>query len=824
MAAAQTALCDPKGDALANLLDWWALVYDIPAVLSTKTGRLQLTVEVVCLDTSTLTPEARGAYLARLDRVLRTLDAGWALEADWWHLPGEAYPATAWETTGAPASDRLVDHLRRLDFEARPRHTSTVYLTLSWQAPSPGRHLMQGLLTTKGTRQREQRQTQEQLALFLQGTTRFLGFLAPVVAQVTPLDADQLCTYLHRCVSWDTHPVTCPDPAIDLDWQLTSEVWIPGQPPQLGDTLLQPLTIKTWHPAIRTTVPEALSTLPFPCRYHVRWVPLGAQQANSFLSWREKRWAAGYRGVGKLLRGAFSMDEATEVEGRDSQAGAVAAGQSLIDLRQAVQRGDAVVGALSPTVLVWGTSMEDLDTRSTVVAETLFQHGLVVRTEQAAASVQWLATLPGNLKYGIRARVLETTHLTALLPHHTIWSGPPEDAHLQGPPLLMASTDGAPFRLVTHVGELGHVLLAGPSRTGKSGLLGLMIRQGFRYPGMRMCLFDRDNALKAVTLLHGGQHYALGEAGSGRLPMLADLDTEAQQQWATVWLEQVLTGEGLPPDPEERRELWRTVQMLADLPRAARTVSMARQLLQVTRLKVGLAPFCAGGEYAFCDGSAETVAWDQRLLCFEMSHLISKPRALAAVLSYCFQQLDTRWLTGEPVVMVVDEARWLLSVAGFLGELELWLKARAKKNLSVWLATQELYDLQRTTLWQAVLASMPTRLLLPNPQAISAAVQPFYTAMGVEDGSLRDLAQAQPFRDYLYVSPLGTRMFQCTLSPVERLLCAASRLDELAVLDTMAATLPAPALPAAWLRCWGYNDEAAALDAATEGATVCPPS
>jgi type IV secretion system protein VirB4 len=289
-----------------------------------------------------------------------------------------------------------------------------------------------------------------------------------------------------------------------------------------------------------------------------------------------------------------------------------------------------------------------------------------------------------------------------------------------------------------------------------------------------MCLFDRDNALKAVTLLHGGQHYALGSAGSLRLPILGDIDTEAQQQWATIWLENVLTGEGLPPEPEERRELWRTVQMLADLPRSQRTLSMTRQLVQVTRLKVGLSPFCEGGEYSFCDGSTQTVAWGQRLLCFEMSGLLTKPRALAAVLSYCFHQLETHWFTGEPVVLVIDEAKWLLDGQRFLGELEVWLKARAKKNVSVWLATQELADLQRTTLWQAVLASMPTRILLPNPQALSAPVRPFYTDVGVSDRGLHQLAQAQPFRDYLYVSPLGTRLFQCTLSPVERLLCAAS--------------------------------------------------
>ena len=108
------------------------------------------------------------------------------------------------------------------------------------------------------------------------------------------------------------------------------------------------------------------------------------------------------------MKGSFGMDEATEVEGRDSQEGAVAAGQSIINMRRAVQRGEAVVGALSPTVLVWGATQEEMETRVSVVTEALFQQGLVVRVEQAAASLQWLATIPGNLKYGIRARVLAT--------------------------------------------------------------------------------------------------------------------------------------------------------------------------------------------------------------------------------------------------------------------------------------------------------------------------------------------------------------------------------------------------------------------------------
>jgi hypothetical protein len=118
---------------------------------------------------------------------------------------------------------------------------------------------------------------------------------------------------------------------------------------------------------------------------------------------------------------------------------------------------------------------------------------------------------------------------------------------------------------------------------------------------------------------------------------------------------------------------------------------------------------------------------------------------------------------------------------------------------------------------------MPTRILLPNPQALITDVRPFYTKVGVSEKALWQLAQAQPFRDYLYVSPLGTRLFQCTLSPVERLLCAASRLDELAVLEHLAATTPPDVLPAAWLRHWGYDEEAAYVLPDDAGGPICTP-
>ena len=61
----------------------------------------------------------------------------------------------------------------------------------------------------------------------------------------------------------------------------------------------------------------------------------------------------------------------------------------------------------------------------------------------------------------------------------------------------------------------------------------------------------------------------------------------------------------------------------------------------------------------------------QRLICFEMSALITKPRALAAVLSYCFHELETHWLTGEPVVVALtsEVAARCAAVSGRVGSM-----------------------------------------------------------------------------------------------------------------------------------------------------------
>ena len=78
------------------------------------------------------------------------------------------------------------------------------------------------------------------------------------------------------------------------------------------------------------------------------------------------------------------------------------------------------------------------------------------------------------------------------MPLSSVWAGPARNEHLDGPPLFYAETSGStPFRFSTHVGDVGHMLIVGPTGAGKSVLLALIALQFRRYPGAQIYIFDK---------------------------------------------------------------------------------------------------------------------------------------------------------------------------------------------------------------------------------------------------------------------------------------------------------------------------------------------
>src|SRR5260370_35898556 len=98
------------------------------------------------------------------------------------------------------------------------------------------------------------------------------------------------------------------------------------------------------------------------------------------------------------------------------------------------------------------------------------------------------------------------------------------------------TTGSSPFRLNLHVRDLGHTMMFGPTASGKSTHLALILAQLRRYKGMRIFAFDKGMSLYALTKALGGDHYQIAEdAERLTLAPLQYLKTRGNRSWELHW-------------------------------------------------------------------------------------------------------------------------------------------------------------------------------------------------------------------------------------------------------------------------------------------------
>ncbi|TGV36380.1 conjugal transfer protein TrbE, partial [bacterium M00.F.Ca.ET.168.01.1.1] len=137
----------------------------------------------------------------------------------------------------------------------------------------------------------------------------------------------------------------------------------------------------------------------------------------------------------------------------------------------------------------------------------------------------------------------------------------------EAPPLFVAETSGStPFRLSTHVEDVGHMLVVGPTGAGKSVLLALIALQFRRYAGAQVYVFDKGNSARAATLAMGGEHHALGADGSLAFQPLRSINDQASRSWAAEWIASLVAHENVTVTPEVKEAIWSALASLATAP------------------------------------------------------------------------------------------------------------------------------------------------------------------------------------------------------------------------------------------------------------------
>ncbi len=560
-----------------------------------------------------------------------------------------------------------------------------------------------------------------------------------------------------------------------LDEMITDRPLAGGLSPRLGRLFLKTVSIRAY---VNRTLPcllDRLNELPIEYRWIGRYLPMDKTDATRQLNKLRRQWFAKRKGMVTLLKEAITKQE-SKLEDSDSL-------NKSEDVDAALQElgGDhCSFGDFTLTITVWDEDEQTATEKARAVQQVVDGVGLVTEIEDFNAVQAWMGSLPGHAYADVRRPLMSSLNVCDLVPLSAVWSGPARCAHLNGPPLLVTRTKGStPFRLSLHQGDVGHTIVAGPTGAGKSTLLNLLACQWLRYPGARVYIFDKGASCRAMTLAMNGDFYDLGGDGAEIcFQPLAGIDDESELAWAQEWVSDLLHREKAEVTPARKQELWGALSNLGSMPRAQRTLSTLLGLVQDADVRQAMRSYTLDGPHGrLLDANQDTLTDDDgergaRWQAFEMEHLMHSRSALLPVLTYLFRRLEKRF-DGSPTLMILDEAWLYLTESLFAAKIREWLKVLRKKNVAVIFATQSLSDIADSPIAPAIIENCPTRIFLPNGNAMEERTRKVYESFGLNERQLQILQQSIPKKDYYYQSREGNRLFELGLGELALAFCAA---------------------------------------------------
>ncbi len=788
-------------DRLADHLPWAALV--AKGVVLNKDGSFQRTFRFRGPDLESATQAELISVCARANNALRRLGSGWALFFDAERIEAMTYP----DSNFPDPTSWLVDEERRAHFDGRKgqHFESRYHLTLCYLPPADQVSRAERALLER-EQPSEDRDWRTELRAFIAESDRLSDLLTGIMPEVAALDDAETLTFLHGCISAKRHPVAVPATPMYLDGLLVDTPLSGGIEPMLGDRHLRTVTVLGFPNATRPGILDALNHQDFAYRWATRFIALDKTLATKSLTRIRRQWFNKRKSIAQLMREVM-MNEPVPLTDSDAD-------NKVADSDLALQAlgGDHVAfGYYTATITVSDEDRAAADEKVRIVERIVNGLGFTCIRESVNGVEAWLGSLPGHVYANVRQPLVHTLNLAHLMPLSSVWAGPARNNHLAGPPLLYAETSGStPFRLSTHVGDVGHMLIVGPTGAGKSVLLALLALQFRRYAGAQVTIFDKGLSARTAVLAMGGEHHALGTSDSLAFQPLRNIDNDAERTWAADWIASLLAHERVDVTPEVKEALWSALTSLASAPAEERTLTGLSVLLQSNALKAALMPYTLEGPFGRLLDAAENRLALSDVQCFETEVLMHSAGVVLPVLTYLFHRLEERF-DGRPSLLILDEAWVFLDNPIFAARIREWLKVLRKKNVSVIFATQSLADIADSSIAPAIIESCPQRIFLANDRAIEPQGRAAYERFGLNERQIELVARATPKRQYYLQSRRGNRLFELALGPIALALCGASDPETQSLIDRLLAEGDPDGFAAAFLEARGLAWAAALL-------------
>jgi type IV secretion system protein TrbE len=682
----------------------WRMLAAPGIMLHKQSNALQRTYALRGPDLSGETKEVQGALMLQANNVFKRLGGAWTIHSEAQRMRMTIYPESRWPH---PVAALIDQERRRAIVEAPGSRETRYFLTLTWQPPSQLSQRWQRVVVSGPREPQVVEDTLEPevagvkvgvIQRFLHESDYLMDLLHGMLAMARLLNTNEMLTYLHSCVSDRWHPVVCPILPIDLDVRLCDRPfvggWYPywGTPPMHeGDpddrTHIRICSIMSYPAKSVAGALKALESQDLDFRWCTRWMALDKNIQANLLRKTQGAWQGQERSIFARM--------AESVSGKPTRMTDPDATNKFEEAKVAREELGADIiayGDFTSTMMVWDIDPAMADEKLRQVMQVLDSQGFITTVEKQHATAAWLSTHPGNRVDSVRRTPQHSLTLAHLCPGlQAAWPGPERDEYLDGPPWFLGHTDGSTLiRVVNHVLDNGHFMVLGPTRSGKSTLLGLQKAQWLKYKqgkARAICL-DLGKTDRCLTLCLGGDWHDLGGGQVGLQPYRniheleersfryewtldrlaeSDITLEDDARWSVAEALDKLA-RARPPE----RTFSEFVFVLTEMLRVAQVGSRNRHSPHYMRLKRlrdalshivrALSEFTRGHLHGhFLDADHDDIR-QAPIQTFEQESLLRTPRMVKPVMSHVFHELELGFDTSHPTLLLMDDAAvaWVL--------------------------------------------------------------------------------------------------------------------------------------------------------------------
>lgn len=761
----------PIGATVNELCPWEIILED--GICISKNADLIKAFRYTPPDLGSSSAYKIASVAANFNRSVMQLGSGWGIQFEVQRILNNEYPISNYDN----AAGFVIENQREMRFLFEEAHfENRYYIILTYGLPSDIEAKTSSFFMKKTNIKKnvDIGLIEAEIKNFTMQCEKLIASLSHVIT-FHDLNKDEMLTLLHNTMNIQTQELKMPtDCNLFVDQLIANETIETSMPLKIGTHYVPVLAIHSFPSATLPAMFDALNASKIPYRWSSRFVCYDKELAQKTVEKYQKKFHGARKSIGQLV-----TEMTMNVESTRFDTGAIAKEGEANEALSALALNELSFGEYSANIIVWDEDKDVAIDKIKYIANLVSSCQFAVKEETFNGLYAFLSMQPGNLYANIRNMIISTQNLSHVIPLSSVWSGHRSNAFMKkicgidSPHVVCATNYGIPFFLNLNVGDVGHTWISGPTGAGKSTLLALLEIQWLKYPNSRVIIFDKDKSARTLTIATGGIYIEPGKDEIAFQP-LADLDSAEERRWAVEFIECLLTEQKIEVSAKMRGAINDAIQLLSTKEVKARTLSSFAQYCNGYANTVtgdndileGINPYLLDGQYGNLFDADENNLSLTRWTMFEMGTLMNMAGgAVAPALMFLFHEIE-KYFTGEPVLLILDEAWLFLKNPIFSAKIVDWLKTLRKKHVFCVFATQEIDDAANSPIASTLVSQCMSKIFLADPD-ISPIAREAYKKFGLEDAEIKLISESQMKKDYYYKSPSGTRLFQLDLDALQ---------------------------------------------------------